>query len=160
MDAMSDNERQPTVALPAPPRRRRWVTALLAAAIFIGGMICGAGLTAVAIHRAAREAIRHPEVRAVRASKFLARRLSLTAEQQAQVLLIVERQQADLAALRGRIWPEVVTRLRKTEDEIAAVLTPKQQEEWRKTAAKLRENWMPAEMEGARGPGAQPAPAR
>jgi len=143
---MSDSEiREKTGgAVPPPPaRKRRWVSIVLFALVFLCGAICGAGLTTIVVVRGAREAIRHPERRPERGAQWLARKLDLTRQQQEQVRKILQEQNADFVQLRREVWPRVTSRLETTEAEIAKVLSPEQQEKWRRLAQTLRERWLP-----------------
>ncbi|MBI5244758.1 MAG: hypothetical protein HY922_13900 [Elusimicrobia bacterium] len=125
------------------PRRRRWMGLLLLGAAFLSGMICGGGLAVVAVHRAARQAVRHPELRSRQAARWMARRLSLDGAQQERVRAILERQAAELKKLRLEVWPRVLERLETTEREIEGELSAPQRQKWRKTAERLRGNWLP-----------------
>jgi Spy/CpxP family protein refolding chaperone len=136
------SEQEQTPALPPAPRRR-WVKALLVVTVFLCGMVCGAGITAVGVGHLLRDVVRHPEKRAERAAGHLARRLDLTPEQRREVGDILARQAADLQSLRGEVWPRVLQRLERSEAEIASVLTPEQKEQWKLLAARLREEWLP-----------------
>ena len=138
------SEQETTTPLPPPPRRRWWVKALLVLVIFVCGMVCGGGITAIALGLVMRDLVRHPEVRVERSTTFLTRRLDLTPEQRQQVHAILQKQAGDMQALRGEVWPRVMQRLQTSETEIAAVLTPAQQEKWKALAKKLREEWLPA----------------
>lgn len=142
---MSDNQTPAAAPLPpAPAPRRRWVMIVLVALVFLCGVVCGAGVTAVGVVHILRDVVRHPETRSDRAARFLSRRLDLNDDQRRQVHAILQRQAADLESLRGEIWPRVLQRLQSSETEIAAVLTPAQQEKWKSLAGKLRENWLPS----------------
>jgi len=114
--------------------------------VFVFGVVCGSGVTLLAIARRARQEIAQPELRVARTAARLARRLDLTAEQQDQLSEILERQQADFASLRRQVAPEVVARLRQTDREMQAILTPQQQTEWRNILRQLRRDWLPPEV--------------
>lgn len=132
------------VTLPPPPRKRRtgWI---LGGVIFLSGMICGAGLSVIVIHRAVRKAVRHPEARGERAAKWLSRQLKLDAGQRERVRELVDEQTAELEGIRAEVWPRVLARLRTTETEIESELDDEQKKKWRKIVAKLHENWLPPE---------------
>jgi Spy/CpxP family protein refolding chaperone len=118
--------------VPPPRRKRRWLIPLLLVAVFLCGIVCGAGITAVAIARGVRYAVRHPEVHTDRQTKYLARRLNLNAEQRDQVHKILTEQSHE-------IRPFIVARLEETEAEIEKILTPEQQTRFR---AMVR-RWLP-----------------
>jgi uncharacterized membrane protein len=119
-------------AVPPPCCKRRWLIALLLVAVFLCGIICGAGVTVFGIMHGVRDAARHPELQPDRQTKWLTARLKLDAGQREQVRTILTEQSHELR-------PLIVARLEKTEAEIEKILTPGQQ-------AKLRamvRRWLP-----------------
>ena len=129
-------------------RKRRWgcLTLVLLVLVFVFGVICGSGVTLLAVVRRARREIAQPELRVARTSARLARRLDLTPEQQDRLREILERQQADFAGLRRQVAPDVVARLRQTDREMRDILTPQQQAEWLKILRQLRRDWLPPDL--------------
>jgi hypothetical protein len=111
-------------AVPPPRRKRRWLTVLLLVVVFLCGILCGAGITAVGIARGVRYAIRHPELQPDRQTKWLTARLKLNAEQRDQVHKILTGQNRE-------IRPLIIARLEETEAEIEKILTPEQQTRFR-----------------------------
>lgn len=134
----------------APPSkgrpRRGCLMPVLLVLVFLFGGICGAGVSLGAVRRALREAVEHPERRPERTAERLARRLGLSTEQRRQVQAVLAEQQAEFRRLRIRAAPEIAARLRKTDREIAAVLTPEQRERWRTMVEDLRRNWLPLDL--------------
>lgn len=134
--------------LPQPRERRRGrLAAVLMLGVFVCGLLCGSGLTLVGIVRRARSDIRNPERRPTRTARRLARKLDLTPDQRRQVADILAEQQAEFTAMRRRVGPDVLRRLRETDRQITEVLTPRQQEEWRGLVERLRRNWLPPDMQ-------------
>ncbi len=129
-----------------PPRRPRWKNLLLLGVVFLSGTICGAGLAAVVIHRAVQQVVLHPEIRAERATQWITRRLHLDASQQQRVRAILGQHTATIGKLRQEIWPRVLKRFETTEREINDVLSPSQQQTWRKMTERLRKNWLPPDV--------------
>lgn len=125
------------------PKRRRWLMWLLLVAVFLSGFVCGAGLTLAHVVRQARTAAVDPEFRVQRGARWLARRLDLAPAQQAAVRDILRAQSRELSQVRQDVWPQVTARLKRTESEIAGLLTPQQREKWRDVAAQLRKQWLP-----------------
>ncbi|HBL18109.1 MAG: hypothetical protein A2X36_15440 [Elusimicrobia bacterium GWA2_69_24] len=132
----------PPAPLPTPPRGR-FSRPLAALALFLSGLVCGAGGAALALRRAAQRAVSHPEVRAQRATQWLGKKLDLDAAQREKVGAILQRQAADLEVLRAGVWPRVLERLETTEREIAGTLRPDQRAAWTKLAAGLKRKWLP-----------------
>ena len=124
-------------AVPPPRRKRRWLTVLLVVAVFLCGIICGAGITAIGIMHGVRHVMHHPELQPARQTKWLAARLKLNAEQREQVCKILTEQNVEA---RRRL----AARLEETEAEIEKILTPEQQTELRGIVQRFRERWMPS----------------
>ena len=129
--------------LPRPRRRRGCLTAVLMLVVFCFGVVCGMGGALVLIVRGVQENIRHPENRPRRSAERLARKLDLTEEQKAEVYAILKEQQKEFMAIRRRVGPEVVRRLRETDRRVSEVLTPAQRETWRQMVETLKRNWLP-----------------
>ena len=141
---MSESETvQPAAsAVPPPRRKRQWLIALLFVAVFLCGIICGAGVTAIAAVRIVRHAILHPEGHPERGARWLKSRLNLTEQQFEQVRKILTEQNAEFAGIRGEVRPRILERLKKTDEEVAKILTPEQQAKWRSLVRRLRERWL------------------
>ena len=130
-------------ALPPPRRRRGCLTSFLVLCVFAFGLVCGSGLTLLAVVRRVRIEAARPELRADRAAKFLSRRLDLDAQQAGQVRAVLREQQQDL---RREVGPVLRQRLRQTDQEITAVLTPEQQVKWREMVERIKGRWLPLDM--------------
>jgi hypothetical protein len=128
---------------PTPHRRRRWKTWLLALLIFLAGTLFGGALTAGAIFRSVHRAIAHPEEAPQRITARLSHRLDLTDDQRERVRQIIASRQQSLLDIRRDVQPRIETQLEQLESEIAAVLNPKQQEQWRTMVSTFRKTWLP-----------------
>jgi hypothetical protein len=139
----ADSSENAAEQLPAPVRRRRWLTVLLALLIFAAGLASGAAVTvAVAVHRL-QYLIQHPEEAPGRIAARLGRRLRLDEGQKAKVEAIVAKRQAELMTLHGQIRPQVMEQLDLLRQEIGEVLTDPQRERWQRMFDELRETWLP-----------------
>ncbi len=144
----SDTDRDVTNAtVPAPPRRRRWLTVLLMLALFLSGAVCGGGLTALHLVRKVRQAVQRPEERPGRSAEWIARRLDLTPEQRREVRDILHHHAQEMQRIRRDVMPEVREQLKALEEEIAGVLTPEQERRWREITRRTRLQWMPGAQE-------------
>jgi hypothetical protein len=128
-------------ALPARPRRRRRIIAAIL--IFLGGMICGAGLTVIVAVHNIRHAIHHPEEVPARITRYLTRRLDLTDDQASQVEALIAQRQANLQAIRRETQPRVAAELTALRAEIGQVLTPDQRDKWDEIFDEAIDRWMP-----------------
>ena len=133
----------PGPALAAPPKRR-WLRSLfLGLVILICGMLIVSGVTLVGVQRILLHAVHHPEEAPARITARAQKKLGLSADQAAKVkAILVERQKA-LQALRRQWQPKVREELKRTRDEVAAVLTPEQATAWRNRAEELERRWLP-----------------
>lgn len=129
---------------PAPPPRRRWLTAVLGILIFVAGAACGAGLSVVVVANRIQHAIQHPEEAPPRIAARLKWRLGLDDDQRAKVEAIVAKHQTELMAIRREVQPKVVGQLDQVRDEISGVLTESQRERWMKLYDDVRDRWLPA----------------
>jgi hypothetical protein len=122
------------------PRWRRWLFALL---IFLGGAACGAGITIVVVARTVHHIMTHPEEAPHRIAARLSHRLDLSKEQTAQVEQIIRNRQGQIIEIRRDMQPRIESQLTQLESDIAAVLTPPQQQKWHALVTTLRSNWLP-----------------
>lgn len=138
---------EPTVStpsiLPAPPRRRRWLTVLLIAVLFVTGTISGAGGAAIFIRARVQDAVAHPEIGRARAEGMLVRRLDLDPQQRRQVGRILRERQRAMLAIRREVYPRMMRELEQSNEEIARVLRPDQRAKWNETYQTLRSRWLP-----------------
>ena len=128
---------------PVPARRKRWITVLLSALIFLGGGVVGAGIAAVHLSRQAREALQHPELAPKRIAARLERRLDLDADQAARVEQVVSDHQQRLMDVRGDFLEAAQPEFDALERDIAAVLTPEQSLAFERQVRGLRDEWLP-----------------
>ncbi len=135
---------QEATHLAPAPKRRRWLMWALLVVVFLSGVVCGAGLMLSHVLRQTQAAVRSPELRAEQGTRWLSRRLDLTADQKSKVHRILQDQAHAMARLRQEILPEAQAQFDQTEKDISAVLTPKQQKKWHETASDLRRRWAPA----------------
>jgi hypothetical protein len=129
--------------LPEPPRRRRWLSVVLALVIFVAGFGCGAGLTVIVVAKRLQNAIHNPQVAATQIAAAIDRRLGLNVEQRKQVEAIVARRQLNLAAIRRETQPRVEVELEELRDEVSAVLDDSQREAWSQLFDRFRARWLP-----------------
>ncbi len=140
-----------TTNLSARPRRRRWLSLMLAIVIFTSGFVAGGGITLVTLRNTLLYWVHHPEEFPPRAAARLRSKLDLTGEQTRRVEAILRRRQAVLQTIRREVQPRVIAELDLVEQEIAEVLTPEQRERWHARFTELRETWTPAIPQENRG---------
>jgi hypothetical protein len=128
---------------PTLPRRRRWPRVVAALLIFLGGMVCGGGLTVIVAVRNIRHAMHHPEEVPARLTRYLTRRLDLSSDQAGQVENLIARRQTHLQAIRRETQPRVAAELAGLREEIGQVLTPEQRAKWDGIFDEAIDRWMP-----------------
>ena len=133
------------MSLPPPmtyrPRRLLRVFAVLV--IFIGGMICGGGLTYVVAVQRIRQAIHHPEQVPPRLTRYLTRQLHLSPDQSDLVLLILQQHQAQLQSIRRQTQPRVQANLEQLRGQIGEILNPDQKPRWNEIFDDAIDRWLP-----------------
>ena len=134
-------------------RRPRLRMVLFSLALVLCGMIIGSGLTAHFIWSHVHDAFSNPEKVSERITHHLTRRLELTEEQSAQVGAIVTTRHQNLYNIREDTAPLIHDELEAMGDEIEAILTPEQSEEWLEMRDHLRDRWGGPPMRGPGGPG-------
>ncbi len=128
---------------PAPRRRRGWLRLLLYLVIFLSGGIVGTGTTLMIIRKSALFAVHHPgEMPGIIADR-MERALDLDDEQKRQILDILHERQEALQDIRRQSQPLVEEQLDLLEEQVAAVLDPEQQENWRSRIEHIRRTWIP-----------------
>ncbi len=137
----------------APPKIRRWPRIVLWLALFVAGMLCGAGLTVLHVMHVIRQGMAHPHDRTEHIMDRMTQQLDLTADQQKRIRDILTAQGRDLAAIHKDTMSKVKERLQRAEREIGEVLTPAQLEKWRALMNDMRQRWQPP------GPGGMQPPA-
>lgn len=125
-------------------KRRGGRKVLVLAAVFVLGVLLGAAMTVVVGVQCVQSAMKHPAKIPSRIARRLDRRLDLTAEQRAQVEAILAEGQMSLRAIRADVKPRIKTELNHIADEISAVLTEEQRQEWEPLYERIQLRWMPA----------------
>ena len=143
---MSDTE--PSAIPPAQatcprPRRRRWVSLLLAILLLLSGGVIGSGLTVMVIIKRAHHRLHHPEEFSADAAARLRQRLDLSDEQTKKVQTILRHRQAALQDLRREFQPRVEAQIDQIRDEVGQVLTPQQAQRWNTWLDEKRRTWLP-----------------
>lgn len=137
-----------------------WKLILLLAGIFLAGGVVGGAVTLHFVREFAQRRA-SPEQWGPARLKMLARHLELTPAQVEQLRPIVRRSMADLAVVRQDGMRDTRRVLMRMEQDIAAVLTPEQQEKFREFNAEMRERnrrMMERRRIERRGPGAGDGP--
>lgn len=141
--------------LPAPPKKRRLTAIALGVVILLCGAMLGSGITLVHFKRT-MDVIHTPGEAAKRITDRMQRKLDLTPEQQRRVLAILRAREKSLRAILTGVEPRIEGELRKTREEVAAVLNPDQAQKWRSRFDTLHERWrrrwFPASREKERTP--------
>lgn len=130
-----------------PVRRRRWLTWLLVAAVFVSGLVIGGAGATIFIIRRVQYAVHHPDEFPARATARLTRRLQLDAEQSAKVRALLDERVEHLREIRRRFAPEFRSELDGFHADVRRVLNPTQQAEWDRLFSDLETNWLPAPLE-------------
>lgn len=127
----------------ARPRRRSWIAVLLSCVIFACGFLAGGSVVFLYLRNQALFAVHHPQRMPSQIARRLTNLLDLSPDQAAAVQQILQRRQSRLMEIRRDVQPRVVVELDQLEREIAAVLNPRQQEEWHAITRRLRRTWLP-----------------
>ncbi|NUQ62327.1 MAG: hypothetical protein HUU20_07550 [Pirellulales bacterium] len=148
----------PLPEMPVAPKRRRWLTLLLAIVVFASGFVVGAGATLVVVRDRLIRAIRNPDAAPEEITAKLKRSLDLSESQAEQVEATVRERQLALQEIRREVQPRVEAEIDLLEERIAAVLGPEQKEKWHALVRRMRSTWIPplppdrgGEKSGARG---------
>jgi hypothetical protein len=138
---MSNIPPLPTTTI--PPRPRRWLRLVAAFIIFIGGMVCGGGITVIVAVRNIHYYVHHPEAVPARITKYLARRLDLSTDQATAVEHLIAVHQQKLQAIRQEVHPRVAMELSSLRAEVSNVLTPDQRDKWDEIYDEAIDKWFP-----------------
>jgi len=125
------------------PRRRRWLTVLLAMILLVSGGIIGSGVTIFVVHRVILHRLHHPEEFPAIAANRLRRHLDLTDEQTQSAETIFRNRLAAVHDIRREFHPQLKAEFDLIQKEIGGILNPEQAELWNSHFDKLRETWMP-----------------
>jgi len=137
----SSNNDSGTAPLPKPPKA--WVTLLMGGILVFSGMVIGGGITALAIHNLmdrGRDGNSRMDDRVV---DRLSRDLDLSEEQQGKLREILKSHNERFMEIRRNTSSEIDYALSSMGDEIKAVLTPEQTEQWEAKFKKVRRKMMP-----------------
>ncbi len=134
----------PILPVKSMRQNRRWIPAVLMAALFLSGGVIGAGLAAIAIH-SQREILLNrdklPDMILLMIQNDLG--IQLTPDETQQVKKILEQRQESLRNLRLETRPRFDHEYDLLDSQVSAVLDASQREKWH---AAFRENlrvWFP-----------------
>ncbi len=139
------NPQNPEPRTPEKPvkRKKRWRAILLGLIILASGFFLGAGASAVYCKRMVHM-IQTPGEASKKITNRLRWRLSLSDQQAEKVqAILVEREKA-LTAIFHDIRPRLQEEMKRTRDEVAAVLNPDQAERWLTHFDRMQHRWFPA----------------
>ncbi len=149
--------------LPPAPTRRRWLTALLVAVVFVSGLVVGSGLTFKYIDYRRQRYLAHPEQASKRFAEQISKRLDLDRDQARRVQAIIEEYWPVFQETRRNVYPAFKDMLDSLEAEVTSVLHDKQVAKWHEYIARIRQAWNPptassSPSDTAADPSAQPGP--
>ena len=121
------------------PGRSRTKTVLLGAVLLISGMVIGSGLTLIGLQRRAGEFRSRPDMFSNRILSKMETDLELTKEQKAELGKIFKDAREDLDDVRRQHRAQGQAFFKDFHDQVANVLTVKQQEEWEEWWKRARE---------------------
>ena len=152
---MSSAAPQTVASLPPlpPPRRRHWLTLLLMLVIFVSGFAMGSAGSWMVLRKMLLSMLHHPEQAAPQIAVRLGSRFGWSKKETAQVEKVIRAHQENLQAIRRDVQPRVLSELKQMEDEIAAVLTPRQQAAWHASCAQQARIWIPEMQPSEPSPG-------
>jgi hypothetical protein len=105
---------------------------LLLALVFFAGLAVGVVGTRLVVRRAVQMAMVHPERVQFFLERSLTRRLRLDNEQQVKLHAILTETRQQMADLRKEVQPQAAQVMHETDQKIAGMLTPEQQERYEK----------------------------
>jgi hypothetical protein len=125
-------------------QNRRWIPAVLMAALFLSGGAIGAGLAAIAIH-SQRETLfnrdKLPDLILLMIQDDLG--INLTPDQMQQVKTILEKRQESLRTLRLEVRPRFDHEYELLDSQVSAVLDPSQRDKWHDSFREKMLVWFP-----------------
>ena len=116
---------------------------LLLGLIFAAGFISGVVCTRVVVRHIVSRAIEHPELVRIRIERYLSRKLDLDADQRRQVSAILMESQTRLRDVRQSVQPQFQEIFSNAEEQVSALLTPAQREQFKKVRRNARWYWKP-----------------
>lgn len=121
---------------------KRWKQILAPWAVFLLGVIFGAGATGLVVVHKARKLLRSPPEQLVaRGTDLVARRLDLDPGQRAAVAPVFEELKRELATLRIESAPRVREIIEKAAAKLRPTLRPEQEEKLDAMLAAARARW-------------------
>ena len=147
-DAVNEPASTPHMMVPPPPPRRKrrglasrreWLHLLLALLILVCGIVIGAGVTLLVVHRIVTEFVHDPERLTERMAHRMERQLGLSDAQADQIQAILKRRVDALLAIRRDIRPRIAEQIELLEGEVREVLTPDQMRRWHKYLERIKE---------------------
>jgi hypothetical protein len=111
---------------------KNWKSFLLLALVFFAGLAVGVVGTRLVVRRAVQMAMVHPERVQFFLERSLTRRLRLDNEQQVKLHAILTETRQQMADLRKEVQPQAAQVMHETDQKIAGMLTPEQQERYEK----------------------------
>jgi uncharacterized protein HemX len=126
-----------------PKSKGKWRMLLFGVLILAIGMIIGAGVSVIVVHKVVQNVIRNPEDIPVRISQRMRRKLDLNERQTKRILDIMRAHQKNIQALRREYQPGLEKELDEMRDEVSGVLEPEKARKWRARFEELKRNWLP-----------------
>jgi len=124
-----------------PQRRRRLRAVALGLVILVCGFVLGAGVTVVGIKKMVH-AIHTPGEAPKRITDRMRCRLGLSDDQASKVQAILTERQKALLAIFHDVQPRIQEELKRTKEEVSAVLDPEQAEKWREKFDHMQRRWV------------------
>ncbi len=132
----------PDISLTKKPRRRIPVYAQ-SFLFLLCGIVLGSGATLLLVRGAVHRMVAEPDLLSARVLQRMESQLALDEEQQAAIEGIFAERVAAFRAIRARVRPDVQSELDQLREEVSAVLTPEQREQWQSRFDSIRERWQP-----------------
>jgi hypothetical protein len=127
----------------APPRRGRWLLALVLLVVFVSGGIVGGGSTDYVHRNGWMRLMRSPSEVPDRLVPMLRGKLDLSEEQTAKVDQVVRQRHREIEKLRAEVQPRIDRQIEQMQSEIDAVLDPGQRDRWHEWVQSLQHRWGP-----------------
>jgi len=143
-------------ALPSVPRRRCWLTVVLALVVFGAGIAIGWSTTVLQADQRDRHYREHPEQMPTRIVERLDKELGLTAQQSRQLLPIVQQWWQGWQQARRESYPVYKPSLEQADRRISAILTPQQKPKWDAYYQGMSRRFGSESASPASGPATQP----
>lgn len=136
---------EPIVPKTSVRKKKRWRAILLGLIILASGVLLGAGVTAVYVHKMVH-IIQTPGEAPKRITNRLRWKLNLSDQQAERIQAIfVEREKA-LTAIFHEISPRLREQVKRTREEVSAVLNPDQAKTWNRHFDRMQRRWFPGMM--------------